>query len=481
LSRAWPQWLGSLHRALGLGSSVLLLGWFTSGMVMLFVTYPGHAPPEPSALDPGAVRSARLPAALLDHAAPLPELTLRSIVSPGVSLGVSLGTGPGNLRRRVVWQFLDGNDQRRTIEVSGPPPAPPAGERLDVPDQWTLNGSLAADFPLLRRDLPGGVIEYRSQASGERVLTLTRWQRGWLIAGPIIHWIYPAILRRHRGPWRSLVLVLATVGMLLSLSGLVFGLWLQRRAQRSWPSSPYRKPAPRLHHQLGLVFGFLAFTWTLSGALSFNPFRWSTGDEPADGEVLRYSGGPLEIRRFTRTPAAALSACARQQAATASLALTQLGGHPWYRCDGLDGSAQWTPGDREEPAQARLPEGAIRAALRQMRAPVQTLVERSEPDSYYYSTHRSNIETPYWRAELKDGSRVYIGIHSGELLRRYERSGLCERWLYHGLHSFDFGPLLAHLWFWRGLLLALLGGGALLAATGIWWSLRRVGRTTERE
>ena len=115
-----------------------------------------------------------------------------------------------------------------------------------------------------------------------------------------------------------------------------------------------------------------------------------------------------------------------------------------------------------------------------MRSPVRVLVERSEPDAYYYSTHRSQIETPYWRAELEDGSRVYVGMQSGEVQRRYERSGRYERWLYHGLHSFDFGPLLAHPWLWRGLLLGLLAGGALLAATGIWWSARRWRRPTER-
>src|SRR5262249_37785463 len=147
-----------------------------------------------------------------------------------------------------------------------------------------------------------GVVEYRALESGELVVRLTRSERLWLTFGPVVHWIYPAILRRHRGPWRSLVLALATAGMLLSLSGLAFGLYVQLRARQRWPASPYRKRWPRMHHQVGLVFGVLAFTWTLSGALSFNPFRWSSGAGPSDVEQLRFAGGPLERARFTRSP-----------------------------------------------------------------------------------------------------------------------------------------------------------------------------------
>jgi hypothetical protein len=89
----WLEWLGSLHRALGLGAGVLLLAWFTSGMVMLFVSYPGHAPPEPSALELRAVANAQLPAAAM---APFAELTLRPIDG------------------RAAWQFLDANERQQT-------------------------------------------------------------------------------------------------------------------------------------------------------------------------------------------------------------------------------------------------------------------------------------------------------------------------------------------------------------------------------
>ena len=126
LSR-WLQWLGSLHRALGLGASVLLLAWFTSGMVMLFVSYPAHAPPQPSALELRAVANVQLPAAAM---APFAELTLRSIDG------------------RAAWQFLDANERRQTRFVDGLPPPSLAGERLDgsrsMDAQWLAGRRFSA-------------------------------------------------------------------------------------------------------------------------------------------------------------------------------------------------------------------------------------------------------------------------------------------------------------------------------------------------
>jgi hypothetical protein len=459
------------HRWLGLGLCLLMLAWFGSGMVMLFVPYPGLEPLPAPPFAPGAVAGVTLPAGLAQPS----EMTLRWH------------------QGRPRWLVVDG-DGHRVVATDGDSAAGGRdhadragtigdGELLTRPDQWTFSGSLRPYFPLVRRALPDGTLEYRSAATREPVLRLGRARRLAIALGPVVHWIYPTVLRRHAQAWQYLVLALACAGALLSASGLVYGLWVQRRAAARFPASPYRRPALRLHHELGLVFGVLACSWTLSGALSFDPGNWSTGDWPDDDEAQRYYGGAaLDLARFTRPPGAVAAACAARQP-TGALTLITLAGTPWYRCHATAESPPhaWARADAPGPLLPRPPTATLMTAAQAMHpgVPIREASERDRPDAYYYATTRApSLELPYLVVRYDDraDTAAYIGLRSGELLRRYQRSGRWERWLFHGVHSWDFAPLYRHRALWRATLLLLLGGGAALAASGVWMLLVRLGR-----
>jgi hypothetical protein len=464
--RTWYRSLLGVHRVCGLALCVLLTVWFASGMVMLFVSYPGleeHGRTAPLVLPEGMPAPDSFPAAAL---APLPEVSLRMIAG------------------RATWLFFDAAGRRRALVADRllPPAQMEArndGETiLSRPDQWTLAESLKPFFPLLRRSLddPAGTVEYYSVVTGERLQRTQRLQRFWIALGPVVHWIYPAALRRQRAVWRGLVIGLAAGGAVLCASGLACGIWVRRRRRGTWFSSPYRKRAPRLHHQLGLLFGAFGFTWTLSGALSLNPGHWSSGDRPSAEERLRYSGGAVEIARFVRPPQQVLTAC-QAQGPIDALVLIQLAGHPWYRCDASTGRSLWTPADHEAPAWLGAPPALLVDAARLVRPQSQVVrtVRALQPDDYYYPTHAApDVELPYLRVEFDDDAAtcLYLGSVTGSLLRRFERTGRWERWAYHGLHSFDISPLYEHSSPWRILLLTVLAGGAALAASGVWLSVR---------
>src|SRR5258708_37552130 len=75
------------------------------------------------------------------------------------------------------------------------------------------------------------------------------------------------------------------------------------------PSKRYKFPGPRYssvphvgtkrwHYVLGYAFGFITFTWILSGLFSMNPGKWSPGPEPSTSEIHAFAGSVLDISAF---------------------------------------------------------------------------------------------------------------------------------------------------------------------------------------
>lgn len=55
----------------------------------------------------------------------------------------------------------------------------------------------------------------------------------------------------------------------------------------------------RWHHYTGLIFGLTTFTWTLSGALSLDPWNWHPPNSPSASQRAAVSGGQLRLGLMT--------------------------------------------------------------------------------------------------------------------------------------------------------------------------------------
>jgi hypothetical protein len=102
-------------------------------------------------------------------------------------------------------------------------------------------------------------------------------------------------------------------------------------------------------------------------------------------------------------------------------------------------------------------------------------------DAYYYDVHRP-APLPVIRARFDDPARtwLYLDPSTGTIARREDRSSRFNRWIYHGLHSFDF-PFLADRRVLRDALVVVLSlGGLLVALTSITDGWRRVARHLRR-
>lgn len=476
----------AFHRWLGAALCLLFLTWFASGIVMTFAGFPSVSEREK-----------------LGHAAPLLAQSIR--LQPAAALADSTGNAQSielyALGSRALYRVRTAGQTRTVFADTGERPTEldeaalsttasnwlPAStwhrSRLTEVDQWTPEAERRGELPCLRfrADDEHATEIYLSLVDG-RVLQLTTARSRFLaFIGAIPHWIYPILLRRHAGAWRSLVIVVSALGVLASASGLIHGLAVARVARRSARGarlslSPFRERWLALHHWLGLVFGVLSFTWVLSGLLSFYPLASSAESEPTPDDVSAFRAAPLDARFFTRNLAEALHECeVSLGGAVKRIELVIAGQRPFYVCNDGRGASRILSANDAAPPSAALASATIagfaRALGRGAAVEAETLLDSG--DAYYYPTHfEPELTFPVLRTRFTTGLVTYVSPRTLRVVRRYSRGGAAYRWLYHGLHSLDFPALYRRSWLWHPTIVIALLGASLLSASGVWLSVR---------
>jgi hypothetical protein len=481
----------SAHRALGSLLSLVLATWFASGMVMTFARYPEYSDAERLA------DAARLP---IDAAASVPpELeafiaagALREGLRARLSLieGAPTWTLPSDTGPRRAWRvtapyavtWLDEARARREAERRLGMHSVQAAI-LHEADQWTVGRSARGDFPLYRIafDDRASSEAYVSARSGEVLQLSTRSERALAWLGPIPHWIYPAILRRHRALWSNSVLALAALGLLVSLSGIGAGthaLWSRRHARRARPK-PVRDGYLRWHQRIGLGFGAFVSTWLFSGALSLSPFAW-TGPEPSARQPASIYAAPPTAAGARVT--IALAHC-QQQLSVRELELGSFAGTLVAVCADARGETRIVELNDAALTPRRTLSTQRLDALAQQLSPAPELALLATPDAYYYDTHAAPpIAKPYVRVALHDAvdSAFYFDPAHASLLAHMTRRKRLERWLYHGMHSLDFPWLYRHATLWQCVMVAAMCCGFSLAMLGFTMRVRRAWKRRAR-
>lgn len=485
-----------LHLYAGVLLCVLFLSWFVSGVVMMYQGYPGLTERE---------RMAALSPLLCTVCRIGPEEALQAA---GLTAG---STSPrlGMLRDRPVWRVIDSTGRWRAVFADDgtrlAPLSPEAGaeiaraflgetsairhrETLADADQWTLTRSVRNQMPLHRYDIADaeGTRLYVSVHGGEVVSASTQRERWLSWIGAIPHWIYPTLLRRQADAWAWLVIALSGLGTMMSVAGVAIGVWQwrwRRRERRGVRQrrTPYRDLMMRWHHILGLPFGMVTCTWVFSGMMSMNPGRWSPGSSATGAQRIAWMGGPLipdtkTARAITADTAwRVLSGSGRKS--IKELQLTRVAGVSYWvgfsaadssrmlAFDSSDRGAQRVPVVREEFTRAELLTNAARVLPKARMTDVALL---STYDSYYRDQERL-LRLPVLRVKFDDPDRtwLYLDPRTGAIAQRREWKSRLERWLYEGLHEFDFAFLMYRRPLWDMVLITLSIGGALLSVTGV--------------
>jgi hypothetical protein len=358
-------------------------------------------------------------------------------------------------------------------------------------DQWMVGNQLRNLRPLWKYSWPNGEDVYIGE-SGDVLLHTTRASRLAAYVSAVPHWLYFTPLRKHQPFWIRFATYSAMIGTVGATLGLTIGIWMTARGRRyQFSGAPSRIPyrgQKRLHTIFGLIFGAATITWTFSGSLAFLPFPTP---QPPQGQ--RPPQPPRGLRDGNATVAATLrgrtqiqdfeSLHPRDLVATLArlnvkeIEFTSFVGQPLYAVNLGDGTSRTVSLDGRlvnELDHARIVDVVKQAA------PNPAAVETRIVDQYdaYYLDRLREQPLPVILALMHDAdeTRYYIDPKTATIVRSYSSRSSARRWLYNGLHSFNFPWLYNHRPLWDVIVIVFMLGGAALSTTALVLAWRVIGR-----
>ena len=492
----WRLLLISTHRWLGIVGGVLFLMWFVSGIVLMYAGMPSLSESE---------RLRRLRPLDLARVAVTPQEAIDAVGASPRQVAISMvGERPAyRFSHLGHWttvyadtgQRLLGLNRDQAVEIARdfePSRVAPAhyDQHLSRADQWTIGAISYRPLHRIVFDDPEDTHIYVSDRTGQVILETTARSRRWAYAGAVMHWLYFTPFREHATLWLQTMIWGSILGCVMTLTGLVWGVWcvlLPRRRdfdreERSW--SPY-SGLMRWHHYAGLVFGCVTFTWILSGCLSLEPFSWHPGTTPTAEQQAAVAGAPYRLQGIAVDDLRSVVAAISQSFTPHELELVQFRGRMFVRAqDGATGRQRLASigAASAEGLFSRFPDDEVMGAARRA-IPSASVTDAhwiDEYDAYYYD--RSGTRSlPVLRAKYDDAEEtwLYIDPYRGAITRKEERLTRLNRWLYHGLHSLDFPFLYYRRPLWDIVVIGLSLGGVALSVTTLlpaWRRVRRHGR-----
>ena len=484
------RWTYLVHRWLGIGGCLLMLLWFVSGMVMLFIGYPKLTPGE---------RLAALP--VLGDARDLQGLSVLPAVVQAEPEVVALTT----LRGEPAYVVRNGSNVGAWSAVTGQALLPVSAQRAEASaaqfaggqafvgatrvdeDRWTHSRALDAHRPLYRVEVggaqPGDV--YVSSHTGEVVQDAPHMQQRWNYVGAWLHWLYFLRMQSVDPVWTWVVIALSALCTVAAISGIVVGVWRWRFRghYRTGAKTPYVEPWMRWHHLIGLVAAAFVFTWIFSGLMSMNPLGvFSSTREAIDSG--RYRGGAVAVDGMLGEPAVLLATAGARNFRPVEIQWRRIGGELFAVL--LDGQRETriVSGSDGHLQVARLLLAAwLQQKVRALSdAPMQRYWVQLAADAYFYPRAPEAMNGaavrrfPVAVADFGDAeaTRVYLDLATGDPLLTMGRRERVGRWLFYFLHSWDLPAMLRQDTARLAVLLLLSLAGAALCATATVIGYRRL-------
>lgn len=434
-----------LHRWLGIAFCLLFAMWFASGIVMHFVPFPSLTEAERFAglapVDRGETSVSVVDAVA---ASGIADATRVRLVQRGDG---AVYVVSGSVYSRAV-RISDGRDASVTspdaalaiardhARSRGLDAARAAIAAHSDYDQWSVPNGFDRHRPLFRVALgdAAGTEVYVSSPTGEIVLETTRSQRRWNLAGSVLHWIYPTVLRSNWPLWDRVVWTLSLLALVAALLGAVLGI-LRVRTRGGRLSSPYYG-WHALHYLIGLAATVFLLTWIFSGWLSMDHGRLFSRGQLTSAE----SGAMYALPDWV-----AASLLDRQPISPSAREVE------WFAFNGnvyrrdrvsLDRQALIEAADasRDGPT-GFLGVHEIHRLVARLAAGCGAPSVLADNDDY---PARSVVPgAPVYRSRCGD---LWFDIDGadGGVLQRLDPSRRAYRWLYGALHTLDFPVLIAH-------------------------------------
>ena len=326
-----------------------------------------------------------------------------------------------------------------------------------------------------------------SARTGEVLHASTRIDRAFYWAGNWLHLLKPlesvglGHIRNDVQLWLGLSATIAT------LTGLIIG-WLRWRpgfggkpTYSQGRTQPYREFWFKWHFWSGLVGGIVVLSWALSGFLDTNPGKIFNQGNPNRQELNRYLGKGLpEVMRLWQPVLPTLLSVAVDGADVVELGWRRLGGDSVLLAHTRDGQRLPQPLDG---VATQFNDTVLLAAVGRVAGEIKVASQEvlTDYDSYYYPRHHQSVvekPLPVLLVTMADevGTRYYLDPQDGKLIAKLDRSGRVLRWLYSGLHHWDFGWLYQRP-IWDIWMLIWVSLGLVLGASSLVVGWRRLKQT----
>jgi hypothetical protein len=325
-------------------------------------------------------------------------------------------------------------------------------------DQWTVSGNLDPHRPRYAVQMADGGLHHVSSCTAEVLRNTAQAERAWNCVGAVVHWVYPTVLRSAARLWHWTGVVLASYALATALLGTVIGV-LRWRPYARGKHSPY-SGWKRWHHLLGLGGALFVLAWLFSGLLSMNPFDVFSPRRLTAPQLASWGGAAWAPTLPVLTHHTQEVEWFADPGGT--LGLVRAGPHS---------TALW-----QQQRSIQVDEGFVRARAAALKLGEAQAIERLDsPDLHYHARH-SPRPLPIWRVRFADPAQTWVHIdgHSGQPFARIDASSRAQRWLYHGLHSWDFGFLLNRRPLWDLLMLPAMLIGSALSLTSVVLAWRRL-------
>lgn len=467
--RHLTRWLYLGHRWLGIALGTMVLLWFLSGLVMLFVARPEFSETE---------RLASLPHIDAKQVRISPLAAWQALGLSGAPESIRLDASGNQPTYRILahrqWFAVDASsgrvlppidrDSARRLAERHAGSAAVENISLLERDQWTLYRRFDPFRPFWHIQFADGRELYVAMRSGELVLDTTPMERSWNWLGSVVHWLYFTPLRENPRLWRNLVLWVSFSALLLAFSGFLIG-WQRLRLRNRYGGmhvTPYRSHWKRRHHLLGLAAALILCTWLVSGWLSLGPFGFATAPKlPAHTGTLLT---PLLNEPPKPDPAA-------RELEWRLLGQTRL----YIEKRGKDSRI----GRDGQPISPMLSLSEIASAANTLGiGTVRHAAWLYTADSRYYPLRHHPRAFPVARVEFDDAAAtvLYISPYDGRIETISNRHDFAYRWLYLGLHRLDLPFLVLHPQLRDAAIILFSVFGIALSLTGCvlaWQRLRR--------
>ncbi|QPJ62500.1 MAG: hypothetical protein G3M70_11720 [Candidatus Nitronauta litoralis] len=475
-----------IHRWFGVILCLFFAGWFASGAVLLYVPFPSLSDTErwdySQLIDSSRIHISPAEAIESGKLSTLNRLRIIGLGERGVYV-LEPNTGPV----RAVWadngelvQFLKKDLIVNSFSSISNTPVTEIEGPIEF-DQWIVHHRFNSYRPFYKLKLndPGSEEIYYSQRTGEPMQQTFEDERFWGYLGAVIHWIYPTILRKHHDLWSFLVWWLSLAGIAMVLSGLWTGfssLWNQRRKSNSL-LNPY-KGWLKWHQTLGILGGVVTLTWIFSGWLSMDHGRLFSSPTPSRFNLEKFRGLSLD-----QAVSNISSATLRGLGSFKEAQFFSVDGKVYVLIRTENKSKLLSLGQKYNLVPSQFSEKELVSAVKKGWSGFEIKgVYKLDKFDRYTNLREGSLPPKTLRVEINDPEKtwVHVDMETGALVSVMDQSRRAYRWLYNGLHSFDFPGFSNHRPVWDIVIISFLILGFSLSVTGVvvgWkklWNSRRI-------